>query len=195
MSGRNTNSIFKVITYIVLVLLLIAAIGFIIRFTNGGTTDFKAFYVQIGETVYTEDSQIELPYGSTHFETKYTFASNEADKHKGYKVQIVPNVTNETNFDFTVNGQIYSFGAEKDFTSAFEIEYGKTGFTINNYGLRVDKILQSIYDGQTVTVPEIKSEKVYFNLVVSSYNEKQTIILGLRFAEGMFIELPEKVIL
>ena len=195
MGGRNTNSIFKVITYIVLVLLLIAAIGFIIRFTNGGTTDFKAFYVQIGETVYTENSKLELPYGSTHFETKYIFSDNSEEKHKGYSVKIVPNATEKNNFDFTVDDCVHSFGLEKEFTSAFDIEYGKTGFTINNYGLRVEKIIQSMYSGQTVSIPEIQSNEIYFNLVVSAYNYSQSIVFGLHFAEGMYVELPDRVIL
>lgn len=183
MSGRKTNGVFKVITYIVLALVLVAAIGLIIRFTNGGITDFKTFYVQVGETLYTEDSEIQLTNEPIRFETKYTFASNEAGKHKGYKVQIVPTTTSETDFDFTVDGQVYLFGAESDFTAAFNIQYDETGFALLS-PLSLESILQTTYDGHTVVVPQEVSkgatETVYFNMIVSAYNDSQSIVIGLR---------------
>ena len=182
MSKRKTSGFVKILAWIILILFVFAAVGLVLRFTNGGTTGFKTFYVQVDKTMYTDNGEIELSYHDpVRFETKYVFASNKASEHKGYHVKIVPNV--ENNFEFKVNEKLYSFSAEKDFTAAFDIEQDETGFTITNNGLSVKSILKSIYVGQEVTVPDLDTMvSNCFNLVVSAYNNSQSIVFGLRFS-------------
>lgn len=196
MSKYKTSRISKIITCIFLLLIMVALIGFIIRFTNGGTTDLKTFYVQVDQKIYTDDSEIDLLSGITRFETKYVFASNKTENHKGYKISIVPNVTDKTNFDFIVNGQVYAFGAERDLTEAFKIEYDATGFTLGG-NVTIQEILQKIYDGKTVETPDINiAETAYFNLIISAYNDSQSIVFGLRFVGVTDIILsPDKVVI
>ncbi len=183
MSVKKTGGkIGKVIAYVCLLLVIAAVIGLIVHFTNGFTSDFATFYVQVDNTMYSDVGVIELQnYEPVRFETKYTFKQGN-EKHRGYNMQIVPNITDETNFDFFVDGQIHSFAGESDLSKAFCIERDEVGFEIVNKALSMEKILQTMYAGKNVAFNDTfgMENKIYFNLVVSSYNEKQEIVIGLR---------------
>lgn len=174
----------KIIAFVLIALLLVGAIGMILKFTNNGTTEFKTFYVEVDGKIYTDNAQISLPLGKgTRFETKYIFASNKAEKHKGYNVKIVPNKTEQTMFDYTVDGNSYEFTSQTDFTAGFDIVKNETGFTIKNDGLTVEKVLQNVYAGQVVEFDSLALDMStpYFNLIVSSYNEESSVRFGLLF--------------
>lgn len=183
MSVKRTNGkIGKVFAYVFLLLVIAAIIGFIVHFTNGFTSDFATFYVQVDDTMYTDIGVVELQnYEPVRFETKYTFKQGN-EKHRGYNMKIVPNITDETNFDFTVDGKVFSFAGESDFSKVFDIKRDEVGFEIINKKLSMEKILQSMYAYKNVAFDCTfdMENKIYFNLVVSSYNEKQEIVIGLR---------------
>ena len=196
MSGKHINNVAKILTVIIVVLVLVAAIVLIFYFTNGGTTDFKTFYVQIDDTRYTRDSEIEFIHKTIRFETKYVFSSNSADKHKGYNVKIVPHITDETNFDFTVDGKYCSFGMNKDFTSAFDIVREHTGFTVTS-PFDIKSVLEKVYDGQQVELPQDldATKTIYFNIIVSAYNDGQALVFGVRLYQYIpSIELDKEQI-
>lgn len=178
------KTVAKIIAYILIALLLVGAIGIILKFTNYGTTEFKTFYVEVNGEICLDKTQISLPLGEeTRFETKYVFASNKAENHKGYNVKIVPNTTDKTAFDYTVNGNTYTFTNQTDFTAGFDIVKDETGFTIKNDGLTVEKVLQKMYSGQTVEMngAALDMSNAYFNLIVSSYNGESSVCIGLLF--------------
>lgn len=170
----------KIIAYVLIVVLLIGAIGLIFKFTNGGTTDFKTFYVVANNKTYMANGTIALKNGENRFETKYTFESNKPDKHKGYSVKIVPNVTKETDFNFLVDDEQHTFSSETDLTSGFDIRKDTTGFVIVNNGITVENVLQKVYENRTLTINDtFDLEKCYFNIVITSYDEQSVVVLGL----------------
>lgn len=166
----------KVLTYVLLLLLVVGMIGFFALFTNGFTSDLKSFYVEFnGKKILTQNNNLALDCDKElRFDIKYTFDvfAGKDSEPKGYSVQIVPNITAETNFDFTVDGQIYSFAGEKDLTSAFNIVEYDTYFTLNLPStLTLQQVLQAVYgNAKTVTVDNAKSNLKYYRLVITSYD-------------------------
>lgn len=175
----------KTITYILIILLLVGAIAVFFKFTNGGTTGFKTFYVEANGKTYLGGEKMPLPQGETRFETKYLFSDNRSDKHKGYTLKVVPNITEDTKFYFSVDGDDipYPFEYEKDLTKGFDIKMDETGFTVTNNNMTMESVLSKAYDGKAVKIADygVDYTKVYFNLVVSSYNGEKDIVIGLLF--------------
>ena len=175
------KTIINLILTIVVILILVVVVGVIIKFTNGGTTNFKTFYLVTNEHDICENSTYILLDGDNHFETKYVFISNTPEEHKGYNLSIVPNVRMGKRLEFSVDGKKHLLEDIKDFSTAFEIEQEMTGFTIHSDGKTIEEIIIAMYDGQNVVFEEhpCGGNTPYINLVVSSYNEAQTITLGL----------------
>ena len=142
----------KTITYFLILLVVIAAIGFIAHFTNGFTGDFKTFYVTInGKDVMTSAGGYEMSETKPlEVGVKYTFGALSKETN-GYSVKIVPNMVKDKNFDFTVDGETYSFFAEKDLFAGFYIAKTEKYFTVTPKGGTFTEVLQAIYSGQTVS--------------------------------------------
>ena len=116
-------NLWKIIIYALIILALIGILGFIIYFTGGFTTDFTGFYAVVdGEDVLSTGSNFQTSHDdSMHVDVKYVFASPK-DEAKGYSVKVVPNPIKDKDFDFRLNGDLYSFQAENDLTAGFEIK-------------------------------------------------------------------------
>lgn len=170
------KTVAKIITYLILTLVLVAAVGLIYKFTNGFNEDFKTFYVEYGgKQILTADSKQEFKQGAEHrFTVHYTF-DNEKSEPKDYSVKIVPHA--ERDFDYTVDGEKFLYSKTGELTSAFGLKKEQTEFSIvipSEYGLQ--KVLEAINVGKTVVVPEDaeKNNPYPYRLVVSSYNGKVT---------------------
>ena len=165
------KTIINLILTIVVILILVVVVGVIIKFTNGGTTNFKTFYLVTNEHDICENSTYILLDGDNHFETKYVFISNTPEEHKGYNLTIVPNVRMGKRLEFSVDGKKHLLEDIKDFSTAFEIEQEMTDFTIHSDGKTIEEIIIAMYDGQNVVFEEhpCGGNTPYINLVVSSY--------------------------
>lgn len=187
MSKAKGRKISTVIAYVLLIIAVFALIGFVVKFTNGGTTGIKTFYIKVGNTIYTDKGEVRLSLSPVRFDVKYTFGSLTG-ANNGYEICIVPYVNDETDFDFIVDGQTYRYGAEKDLTKAFNVVCDDKGFTIMGENRDMAMILQRLYEGQTVELPEIDaSENVYFKLLVTNYNKTETVEIGLRLSPVVII--------
>ncbi len=174
----------RIVLYVLLVLVVAAAVGLVIKFTNGFTEDFTTFYITVEETdvmsvgndfVFQFDEPLQV-------DVHYLFDSTE--KAKGYSVKVVPNKVDGKDIDFTVDGELYSFQAESDLTAGFEIVKSEKSFTIKPNG-DFKGILEAVYPNKTI---EVDASKVYdnmFTLVVTSYNEKASVKLNFIFSEGV----------
>ena len=183
-TSKTKKTAGKVIAGILIVLVLVAVTGVIVKFTGGLTSDFKTFYVTIGEVdvittasgyALTKDSPLEVA-------TKYTFgdAGGEAN---GYSVKVLPNPIDGKDFDFTLDGAYYSYQAETDLTGGFDIEYGEDSFTIAPKGGVID-ILQAVYPSSEVALAEgAKTYENMFAMVVSSYNGASSVTIYFHIEE------------
>ncbi len=144
------NLLEKILTPVLVLLVLAAAVGAVFKFTNikNKINDFTnpEFYVEYGGTRYTGGENIvAVPYsGQTRFEVK---------NGGKYTVEVKPNVTKDTDFDYTVDGVSYPISDEV-FTSEFlndnvYKDYFVMECTDNN---SIADILSRIWDGKEVVV-------------------------------------------
>ena len=180
-----------IIAYVLIVLALVGVIGFIAKFTSGFTSDFKTFYVTIdGKDVMTEANHYAIGKSETmKVDIKYTFNSSNSDV-SGYSVKIVPNVSEEKNFEFMVDGEVHSFYDIEDLTDGFIIEKSETSFTITPKGELTD-ILKAVYPEGEVSDCSEHNHYNMFSLVITSYNGASTVTVNfavLREAERVFFD-------
>ena len=172
----------KIVAYVLVVLALVSAVGFIAYFTGGFTSGFKTFYVEVdGKQILTNASGYSIPVGeSMTVDVKYTM-SEEAS---GYTVKVVPNKLAGKDFDFTLDGEVYSYQAEKDLTAGFDIEYGDTSFTIKPKGTITD-ILKAVYPGSTVEDCRDFAYDNMFTLVITSYDGESSVKVNFTVSEDV----------
>ncbi len=171
------SKIGQVVSYIVILLVIVAVIGVFAYFTNGFTSDFKTFYVSVnGKDVMTSGSgYVITPQEPLSVDVKYTFAFNQSET-KGYSVKIVPNKTDE-DFDFSVDGETHYFGDEKDLTNGFVIDKQEKSFTVTPKGSTPLEILQAVYPESEVSC-ENKGYNDMFTLIITSYNGEASVKLN-----------------
>ena len=181
----------KIISYVLIVLALVGVIGFIAKFTSGFTSDFKTFYVTIdGKDVMAEANHYAIGKSETmKVDVKYTFNSSNSEV-SGYSVKIVPNVSEDKNFDFMVDGEVHSFYDIEDLTDGFIIEKSETSFSITPKGGLTD-ILRAVYPEGEVSDCSENNHHDMFSLVITSYNGASTVTVNfavLRDAEKVFFD-------
>ena len=171
------SKIGQVVSYIVILLVIVAVIGVFAYFTNGFTSDFKTFYVSVNgkDVMTTANGYVITPQDPLSVDVKYTFAFNQSET-KGYSVKIVPNKTDE-NFDFSVDGETHNFGDEKDLSNGFIIEKKEKSFSVIPKGSTPQEILQAVYADNEV-VCENKGYNDMFTLIITSYNGESSVKLN-----------------
>ena len=175
----------KIILYALIILALIGVIGFIVYFTGGFTTDFTGFYVTVdGKDVMSTGSGFRMKTDDPlEVEVKYVFASPN-DEAKGYTIKVVPNAIDGKDFDFTLNGDKYSFQSEKDLTAGFNIKQEADSFTIAPKG-NLTEILAAVYPNDTIGDCTDKAYENMFTLVVTSYNGEAEIRINFTVTENI----------
>ncbi len=178
MASRNKGKTAgAIVTYVLLILAVVAVIGIIFRFTGGFTSDFSTFYVSTqGKDIMTSAGGYEItPENPLKVDVVYAFASGDMEQN-GYSVKVVPHKVGNEDFDFTLDGIAYAFSEEEDLTKGFDIDIGKTSFSIKPKG-NLTQILQSVYPEMTVGDCDDKAYADMFTLIVTSYNGKSSVYL------------------
>ena len=177
---RNTkvsNTVIKVISYVLVIMVIIGIIGVVAYFTGGFTSEFKTFYVTVdGKDIMTDSSGYIIDENQPFtVEVKYTLglAGNE---NSGYTVKVMPNPVEGKDFGFLVDGEEYSFQSLSNLNAGFEIEETKGGFTITPKGSMND-ILQAVFPEQEVEDCTGKGYEDMFALVVSSSDGKSSVTI------------------
>ena len=182
----------KIISYIVLALIFVAVCGCIVYFTGGFTSDFKTFYVSVdGKDIMTTAADYKLSMETPmKVDVKYTFGELNKDV-SGYSVKVIPNAIDGKNFDFTVDGQVYSYQAENDLTSGFEIEESETSFTIKPKG-GINHILAALYPDSEISDCRDKSYQNMYSLIVTSYNGTASVKIDFSIDEPLYDIILDK---
>ena len=175
----------KIILYALIILVLIGILGFIIYFTGGFTTDFTGFYATVdGKDVLSTGNGFRMKENDPlEVEVKYVFASPN-DEAKGYTVKVVPNAIDGKDFDFSLNGDKYSYQSEQDLTAGFDIKQEDDSFTIAPTG-NLTEILSAVYPNDTIGDCEDKGYENMFTLVVTSYNGKAEVRINFTVVESI----------
>ena len=173
----------QVVSYIVILLVIIAVIGVFAYFTNGFTSDFKTFYVSVdGKDVMISGSGYAISENEPlSVDVKYTFGAFNKNDTKDYSVKIFPNKIENSDFTYTVDGESKSFQAETDLTAAFEIDKGENSFTVKPKGKSLTEVLTAFY-GKEVTDCENKGYTDMFTIIVTSYNGEASVKLNFTIA-------------
>lgn len=174
---KTTSTIIKILTYCILLLVLAGGVGFLAFFTRGFKSDFKTFYLRYNNQNIMEDTTIEvLTKDPLKFDCKYLFENASNSNQTGFAVAILPG---GEDFDFTVDGQVYSFLAESDLTAGFDIVIHDSGFEMQ-CNRSTAEVLQRIYSNAVVEVPANIGN--HFILAVTSYNGKATVYINMTYS-------------
>lgn len=192
MKRQKKNKFTNLITWVLLLLLLFGIVGGLLHVANIGKDDIvdivkPSFRVECDGNVYRVNTNniFEVPKsGQVRFDVKNC---------KDCSVKVLSNVTAETDFTFTVNGQEKKYSEIGDLTSAFikpKNVYGDY-FIIDfddDYSLK--SIISRLYNSEDITISEHDSFPLY-KLVVTSSDEVIEIILYFGVEK---VELPESIV-
>lgn len=173
------SKIGQVVSYIVILLVIVAVIGVFAHFTNGFTSDFKTFYVSVDgkDVMISGNGYVISESEPLSVDVKYTFGSFNKNETKDYSVKIIPNKIENSDFTYTVGGESKSFQLETDLTAAFEIDKGEKSFTVKPKGKSLTEVLTAFY-GKEVTDCENKGYTDMFTIIVTSYNGESSVKLN-----------------
>ena len=177
------SKIGQVVSYIVILLVIVAVIGVFAHFTNGFTSDFKTFYVSVDgkDVMISGNGYVISENEPLSVDVKYTFGSFNKNETKDYSVKIIPNKIENSDFTYTVDGESKSFQLETDLTAAFEIDKGEKSFTVKPKGKSLTEVLTAFY-GTEVTDCENKGYTDMFTIIVTSYNGEASVKLNFTIA-------------
>ena len=190
--AKKQRKINNLISLLLVVAISIGLIGFLAYYTGGFTSGIKTFLIECeGEEIITcaggFETTTERPLVVN---VKYNF-SNEA---RGYSVKVVPNALVGKDFDFKLDGEVYSFQAEKDLTDGFKIECMENSFTLTPKG-GLTEIIQAVYPNKVVEDCVAHGYKDMFTMVVTSYNGNTSVYLNFCISEKVSgIEFEKGVI-
>lgn len=179
MNGRKQSKSKSALSFVLIFLVIVLAVGLVFRFTNAGDKikDLTnlAFRVEYNGENYTgQDNMILLPtQGQVQFKVKGA---------ESYKVKITPNVTEETNFTYNVGDDVYSFSQadiSKVFLTGNYIQNGNLILTCSeSYAL--ESVLSKLHGGAEIT---LNGSLEYPYLLTFTDGDGKTIT----FALGQFL--------
>lgn len=183
---KQKRNFVNVLSYILIVLLVLAICGGIVYFTNGLTTEFKSFYLTVnGEDVLDDKGGFVVSANkSLNIEVKYVFGVFNKDL-SGYSYEIKANP--EADFVFSVGDDSYNFAGDNlDFSKCFSIVQTETKLTLTAVAVDIENVLACLFPDSEIAInDDVDYSKDLFLLTVKSYNGKASITLGLHYALGV----------
>lgn len=134
--------LWTVISVIVVLLVVVAVIGLIVRFTGDEKPPDETFAVKYGGQTQDSGSSIGLMDSGVDF---------TVEGSAGYEVNVYAYCTPENDFSLTVGEEPYTWSDfdGRNVTAGFDFERTETGFIVTHYGL--NDIISRVQNGMTVT--------------------------------------------
>lgn len=176
-NAQISNTIIKVISYVLVVMVIIGIIGVVAYFTGGFTSEFKTFYVSIdGKDIMTDSSGYIVDQTQPlKVDVKYTLGF-AGDENSGYTVKIMPNSVEGKDFSFLIDGEEYTFQSIENLNAGFDIQEEDGSFTLTPKGNMQD-VLQAVYSDKEIDDCLGKGYEDMFALVVSSSDGKSSVTI------------------
>ena len=168
------NSTIKIITYIIIILVALLAIGFAVFITNGFTEKPKSFYVDINGNKVASSANGYLLEKDKPLKCKVKFLSSDK---KNYTVQIL---SAKSDFAYTVDSKNCGFTGEEDFTDCFVITKTGDDFTVETVGNLISVLQSKNPDTKVNYNRKAVPDEDLFTLVITSESDKATIKIGFR---------------
>ena len=194
MAKRNGTKIATVISSILLLVLFVGMLTFLLKETDNLTTNPGALYVEVdGERISSNKDDQAISYGKEYrFDVGY--ALDIDSQKKEYTVSIVPNVTNDTSFDFKVNNDLYAYEGINDLNQGFNVQVYDDYFTIKATS-DLPEIVKGIFPNATVSgVPNtINSEISYYKIIISSKDKSQSLEITFHLVGNLILDKYEVI--
>ena len=168
------NSTIKIITYIIIILVAVLAIGFAVFITNGFTEKPKSFYVDINGDKVASSASGYLLEKDRPLKCKVKFLSSDK---KGYTAQIL---SAKSDFTYFVDGKKCGFTGEEDFTDCFVITKTGDDFTVETVGNLIAVLQSKNPDTKVNYDRKAVPDEDLFTLVITAESDKATIRIGFK---------------
>lgn len=194
MAKRNGTKIATVISSILLLVLFVGMLTFLLKETDNLTTNPGALYVEVdGERISSNKDDQAISYGKEYrFDVGY--ALDIDSQKKEYTVSIVPNVTDDTSFDFKVNNDLYAYEGINDLNQGFNVQIYDDYFTIRATA-DLPEIIKGIFPNATISgVPDtINSEISYYKIIISSKDKSQSLEITFHLVGNLILDKYEVI--
>ena len=194
MAKRNGTKIATVISSILLLVLFVGMLTFLLKETDNLTTNPGALYVEVdGERISSNKDDQAISYGKEYrFDVGY--ALDIDSQKKEYTVSIVPNVTDDTSFDFKVNNDLYAYEGINDLNQGFNVQIYDDYFTIRAT-TDLPEIIKGIFPNATISgVPDtINSEISYYKIIISSKDKSQSLEITFHLVGNLILDKYEVI--
>lgn len=191
---KKRGSFYKVLSYIIVIFILVGVLGAIAFLTNNFTQKPATLLVQVnGQLIKGNVDSIVFDKTSPAVFKVLNLSG------QGYTIQIVPEVTDDLDFEFKLGDEVVWFGADQsDYSSVFDITETEDGFEIDFSKCKMADILTAKYPDYAVSEVPNPSSGSYFTLVIKDKGTNSQVRIALNnildvAVEG--VELDEELII
>lgn len=185
--ARRKSKWVNILTYILVIMILVAGIGLIIKYSDELTTDLSTMYLEINGVKYTEDVSGIMLSSDEYLEISVNFLQLKNGDKGGYNFSLLPNTELDIEFQKEEDGIPIQF-KDLDGTDIWDcFEWDASTDGIIKFKPKSDYLLgclQAAYPDNTLKWggKSIDYSKDLFILTVSSSDNKKTINIGLRLS-------------
>lgn len=191
---KKRGSFYKVLSYIIVILILVGVLGAIAFLTNNFTQKPATLLVQVnGQLIKGNVDSIVFDKTSPAVFKILNLSG------QGYTIQIVPEVTDDLDFEFKLGDETVWFSSDQsDYSSVFDITETEDGFEIDFSKCKMADILTAKYPEYDVSAVLNPSSGSYFTLVIKDKGTNSQVRIALNnildvAVEG--VELDEELII